>query len=275
MNQSRLFTLLFLSALLFSSIPHSTSFAQTSTNYSVDQYAIETVDTFISPGHIYAQNEDIMRDLLSIPSRFALDIYGFLNSSLPFSANPNDRLHDLSIVYALLMFVDAYNILDDLNYFSQIFETLSKLKLNINNTFIGTLSGKVYATDNLLLILAYERLASLLAQIGDEFGAETYWNLANDTFSTFINVFYDTATSRVAHYVDVDNAGLVTSVANYTSSMATGLFTMANYHANDTSTFYSLAYNSINDYIANGSYYFSSDFSFTCYYATLGSGTST
>ena len=187
---------------------------------------------------------------------FALNVENSVRDIFPFSNNPNSHLDDLSIIQMMLASVDMFYVTNDTYFLVNALMDSSSLNLDINSTYIsGAFGGSYYdfhAEDNLLLVMAYCRLAQALDLIGDSL-ATIFWDLANITMDGIVDVFYHSPTGSLnaTMYVDLPS-GNVTGGLSEQSAKSTGLFTMANNLLNDSSVYYSEAKKTVDFYLLNG-----------------------
>lgn len=187
---------------------------------------------------------------------YALTVESNVRDIFPFINNPNNRLEDLSIIQMMLASIDMYYVTNDTSFLLNAVIDSSYLNLEINSTYIsGAFGGSFYdfhADDNLLLVIAYCRLAQALDLIGDSL-ATIFWDLANVTMDGIVDVFYHSPSGSLNQtmYVALPS-GKVNSGLSQQSAKSTGLFTMANNLLNDSSVYYTETKNTVDFYLLNG-----------------------
>lgn len=269
-----LFFTIVLAVVAFGSLSNN-KVAAYNLEYYDTAYTIEMEDKQIADSNYVMQQLEGFYELDSIPTKFALEMLDFLTYNIPFAANTKARLHDLSIVFAIYAYINAYYYLNESHYLYSASSSLhDTMILGVNNTFILD-QNTVYAMDNLYLLLAQERLATAYEQIGDNLMASNYWSLANNTLDAFVQTFYDSGGGHIVESVTVDASGYVTSINNYTTDVVTALFSMAVMKAYDPSKYYNLALNTIENYINNTGFYVPYGIGFIAYPATWKSSTPT
>ncbi len=187
---------------------------------------------------------------------YAFNVENSIRDIFPIGDNPTNRLEDLSIIQMMLASIDMFYVTNDTNFLVDALFDSASLNLEVNFTYIsGNFDGMFYdfhAEDNLLLVIAYCRLAQALDLIGDSL-ADVFWDLANITMDGIVDVFYHTPTGSINEtmYVDLPS-GNVTGGLSQQSAKSTGLFTMANNLLNDSSVYYAEAKKTVDFYLLNG-----------------------
>ena len=187
----------------------------------------------------------------------AENIFLTVGDFFPFSNIPTTRLHDLTSVQYVLTCIDLFYVLEDVNYLNLAWSAALSLYLDVNGTYIigddlGT-SYEMYADENFQLVIMYECLARALEVDEDYLNANFFWGEANALMANLINLFYDPISNVV-------NTTISLSLTNFTvigtspvaSAKATGLFSMANHLANDSSIYYTETKNAVDYYRLNG-----------------------
>jgi len=209
----------------------------------------------------------------------AENIFLTVGDFFPFSNIPTTRLHDLTSVQYVLTCIDLFYVLEDVNYLNLAWSAADSLYLDVNGTYIigddlGT-SYEMYADENFQLVIMYERLARALEVDEDYLNANFIWGKANSLMTNLVNLFYDPVSNVV-------NTTISLSLTNFTvigtspvaSAKATGLFSMANHLANDSSIYYTETKNAVDFYRLNGNRSFTlptGDFGFL-YQTTISGG---
>ncbi len=185
---------------------------------------------------------------------FAFNVEYNVRDIFPFINNPNNRLEDLSIIQMILASIDMFYVTNDSSFLLNAVFDSSSLNLDINSTYIsGAFDGSEYefhAEDNLLLVIAYCRLAQALGLIGDSL-ATIFWDLANITMDGIVDVFYHSPTGSLNTTRYVLPSGKVEGGLSQQSAKSTGLFTMANNLLNDSSVYYTETKNTVDFYLLN------------------------
>jgi hypothetical protein len=216
-----------------------------------------------------------------IGPNYAETIFFSVGDQFPFTAIPTNRIYDLTAVQFALTCIDLYYVTEDVFYLNQAWTAALPFNmfLEANGTFIkGEDYGSVYeiyAEENLLLVIMYERLAEALIVDGDFFNAGLMYNLADNLLSNITALFYDVSSQSINETLTVNSAGdTVIGLTPHSSARVTGLYYMANNLANDSSRFYTQAKNALNYYrnIANTTVLLPTlDFGYL-YYSTFNSG---
>lgn len=184
---------------------------------------------------------------------FAENIFNTVGDFFPFTSIPTTRLYDLTSVQYALTCIDLYYVLSDVYYLDEARNAADSMNLDVNNTYIiGDDFGSFYemnADENFLLVVMYERLARALEVDGDIFNASNIWSRANSLMTNLTNLFYDPISKTVNTTITISSVNFtVTGIVPYTSARATGLFSIANYLANDSSIYYTETRNAIDFY---------------------------
>ncbi len=185
-------------------------------------------------------------------------IFSDLSNIFPLAEIPSSRIWDLVTVQYALTCVDMFFVNRDPNYLNSGRDAVQTLHLDINGTFIlGEDDGAFYhlnADENLLLVIMYNRLAQGFLADGDAFTAESLRNQANLLFADLTSLFYSTTTNTINSTLFLSKSTFdVVGVSQGSSAKATGLYFMANFMSNQTSTYYPEAKLAVDNYrtIAN------------------------
>jgi len=188
---------------------------------------------------------------------FAENIFNTVSDFFPFSNIPTNRIYDLTSVQYALTCIDLYYVLNDVYYLNEARTVVDTMNLDVNETYIiGDDFGSFYemnADENFLLVIMYERLARALEVDGDISNANLIWAYATSLMTDLTNLFYD-PTSNVVNTTLTLNATdfYVIGIVPSASAKATGLFSMANYLANDSSIYYTETKSAVDYYRENG-----------------------
>ena len=175
----------------------------------------------------------------------------------PYSNNPNLRFEDLSILQMILASIDLYYVTNDSYYLTNAVIDSSFLNLAYNSTFIrGEYLYPDYAfhaADNLLLVIAYARIAQALETSGDLFFATFYWDAANIVMDAIVSNFYYAPFGWLNATLRIDETtSTIENTFGHASAASTGLFTMANTLLNDSTKYYTETQNAVDYYMLNG-----------------------
>ncbi len=184
---------------------------------------------------------------------FAENVFYTVGDFFPFASIPTTRLYDLTSVQYALTCIDLYYVLSDAYYLDEAKNAADSMNLDVNNTYIiGDDYGSFYemnADENFLLVVMYERLARALEVDGDIFNANNIWSRATSLMTDLTNLFYDPVSNVVNTTLTLSTTDfLVTGIVPSTSAKATGLFSIANYLANDNSIYYTETKNAVDTY---------------------------
>ena len=173
-------------------------------------------------------------------------IFNDINNIFPLSNTPSNRIWDLVTVQYVLTCVDMFFVNGDPTYLSSGRLAVQNLILDLNGTLIlGEDDGAFYhlnADENLLLVIMYNRLAQGFLADGDAFAAETLRNQANLLFADLTGLFYSPTSNTINSTLFLSKSTFdVVGVSQGSSARATGLYFMANFMSNQTSTYYAEA----------------------------------
>jgi hypothetical protein len=130
-----------------------------------DYLSMQIVDTE-SPATLQATGDTDIYRILSDSLKNAIAVDDYARDVYSLNDNPNNRSFDLSIVQMVLAYIDMFFTTQENIFLEEALNVVQALKLDFNETFIigkkEIVKTSVYASDNFLLVLMYERLALAL-----------------------------------------------------------------------------------------------------------------
>jgi len=260
MNSKKRFVVLFiifnLFVLSFFSIDKTIAVVkleQTSNSSSFISYEIKEFRDPIKQPIIDENSSAIYLDGITLELARNIEMYTSTNFD-PIN-NPTTRIKDLSIIHRILAYIDLFYTLNDSWFLNTCKDALvPALNLEVNGTFIlgenGIAPYDMYAEDNFLLVIMYERLAKAFEIVQDPIN-QTYWNNANDALSQLVYLFYVDTPGLINTTLTLDSGFEVIGSTDYTSSKSIGLFSIANYLAKDNSIFYNETQKAVDYFYSN------------------------
>ncbi len=207
----------------------------------------------------------------SVGIEFATGIYFEIGTIFPFLEIPSNRIWDLTAVQLVLTSIDLFFITGDPDLITKAIIASSSMKLDVNGTYIRGENRITHyefnADENFLLVIMYNRLAQALEVDGDVFTAAVIRSYANKLFTNLTTLFYDTPSNSIFSTLELTQSQyeVIVGPPYHSSARATGLFSMANYASNMTSTYYNQAKLVVDTYRTNANQTFtlpSGDFGF-------------
>ena len=187
----------------------------------------------------------------------AIDLAFFMLEQFDFDSIKVTNVHDLALVHFALSYIDLFFATYNPDYLytaSGIVD--NSLFLDINNKMIAldtkTTDYKVFAYDNLYLVLMYERFAKAYEAIFENTTANAYWTLANNLMGNISDLFYDSSNHIIKEYAFVSSTDwTIVNSSSYTTAEIAGLYSMASHGLKDPTTYHSQSYDVIKFYFNN------------------------
>ncbi|UJG43809.1 MAG: hypothetical protein K9W46_01165 [Candidatus Heimdallarchaeum endolithica] len=189
----------------------------------------------------------------------AKDLAFFMLEQFDFDSIEVTNVHDLALVHFALSYIDLFFATYNPDYlYTASWIVNNSLFLDINNKMIAldtkTTDFKVFAYDNLYLVLMYERFAKAFEAIFENTTANAYWTLANNLMGNITDFFYDSSNHIIKEYAFVSSTDWsIVNSSSYTTAEIAGLYSMASHGLKDPTTYHSQSYDVIKFYFNNHS----------------------
>jgi len=265
MKKSTLFFLLSFLILNISSLMYGSSNNVNNYVVSLNNKILDSTDDTISyqietKSYSHSIRKDTTNYYSWIESRSlssAKDLAFFMLEQYDFNSIQVTNVHDLALVHFAIAYVDLFFATYNPDYlYSAHWIVNNSLFLDINKNMIAldtkTTDYKVFAYDNLYLVLMYERFAKAYEAIFDFPVANTFWTLADNLMNNITTIFYDETNHIIKEYAFISGTDWsVINSSSYSTAEIAGLYSMASHGLKDPTTYHSQSYDVIKYYFNN------------------------
>ncbi|MHA1415855.1 MAG: hypothetical protein ACTSRR_06290 [Candidatus Heimdallarchaeaceae archaeon] len=187
----------------------------------------------------------------------AKDLAFFMLEQFDFNSIQSPNVHDLALIHFAIAYIDLFFATYNPDYLYTAYWIVNgSLNLDVNMNMIAadtsTSDYKVFAYDNLYLVLMYERFAKAFKAVFDNVTAEAFWASANNLMNNITTIFYDKTSHMIKEYAFISSSDWsIVSTSDHSTAEIAGLYSMASHGLKDPTIYHTQSYDVIKYYFNN------------------------